>query len=545
MLNETYRAMLGHKSVIRETFMYGKQRAAEIGYENVFDYSLGNPSVPCPDKFTKAMQTLLAEEEPVALHGYCPSQGDPGFRTAVAAHLAKTFGLPYEQKDIFPTTGAAGAIAHAIRAVTKPGDEVLTFAPYFPEYGPYVEGTGAVLKVVPPQAPAFQPNLDAFEEMLTENVTCVLINTPNNPTGVVYSAETLTRLADILTEKSKAFGHNIFLVSDEPYRDIAFDGKKVPYPAAFYPHTLTCFSFSKSLSLPGERLGYVAVRPGCEGEDVLVDMMAQISRFTGHNCPPSIIQKATAECLDVTSDLSVYETNMDLLYDKLTELGFEVERPGGTFYIFPKALEEDANAFCLKAREFDLLLVPSDTFGVKGYVRFAYCIDTEKVKRSLPALEKLAAAYKNLSVSLTLASSPVSGEPNRIYLLREVQNASAPRISPPEHAPGQLRQPERPVGLRHHPELGVPGKVGRRYPRTLFARGESLRREPDTAARPVAPLPPHLHAPGGGGRARPAPLRGGGLRLRGGGQWPSGRGTPGRLLALHAGHHRPAPPAGT
>ena len=275
MLNETYRAMLGHKSVIRETFMYGKQRAAEIGYENVFDYSLGNPSVPCPDEFTKAMQTLLTEEEPVALHGYCPSQGDPGFRTAVAAHLAKTFGLPYEQKDIFPTTGAAGAIAHAIRAVTKPGDEVLTFAPYFPEYGPYVEGTGAVLKVVPPQAPAFQPNLDAFEEMLTENVTCVLINTPNNPTGVVYSAETLSRLADILTEKSKAFGHNIFLVSDEPYRDIAFDGKKVPYPAAFYPHTLTCFSFSKSLSLPGERLGYVAVRPGCEGEDVLFGQLGE------------------------------------------------------------------------------------------------------------------------------------------------------------------------------------------------------------------------------------------------------------------------------
>ena len=394
MLNETYRGMLAHKSVIRETFMYGKQRAAQIGYENVFDYSLGNPSVPCPEQFTAAMQELLAQEDPVALHGYCPSQGDPEFRTAVAAHLNRTFGLPYAQKDIFPTTGAAGAIAHAVRAVTRPGDEVLTFAPYFPEYGPYVEGTGAHLRVVPPQAPAFQPNLEAFEQMLTEKVTCVLINTPNNPTGVVYSADTLTRLAEILTEKSRAYGHNIFLVSDEPYRDIAFDGRAVPYPAAFYPHTLTCFSFSKSLSLPGERLGYVAVRSGCEGEDVLVDMMAQISRFTGHNCPPSIIQKATAECLDVTSDLSVYETNMNLLYDKLTELGFEVERPGGTFYIFPKALEEDANAFCLKAREFDLLLVPSDTFGVKGYVRFAYCIDTEKVKRSLPALEKLAAAYK-------------------------------------------------------------------------------------------------------------------------------------------------------
>ena len=389
-----YRRMLANKSVIRETAAYGHQRAAEIGYENVFDYSLGNPSVPCPPAFTQAMQDLLANEDPVALHGYCPNQGDPGFRTAVAAHLEKTFGLPYGQKDIFPTTGAAGAIAHALRVVTVPGDDVLTFAPYFPEYGPYVEGTGAHLKVVPPQAPAFQPNLDAFEAMLTPSVTAVLINTPNNPTGVVYSAETLTRMAAILTEKSQAYGHVIYLVSDEPYRDIVFDGKTVPYPAAFYPHTLTCFSFSKSLSLPGERLGYVAVRPGCEGEEVLVDMMAQVSRFTGHNCPPSIIQKAAARCLDVTSDLSVYETNMNILYDALTSLGFEVERPGGTFYIFPKALETDANAFCRRARDYDLLLVPSDTFGVEGYVRLAYCIETEKVRRSLPALEKLAASYR-------------------------------------------------------------------------------------------------------------------------------------------------------
>ena len=251
MLNETYRAMLGRKSVIRETFMYGRQRAAQIGAENVFDYSLGNPSVPCPSQFTRAMEQLLAEGDPVDLHGYCPSQGDPGFRAAVAAHLAEKFGLDYRAEDIFPTTGAAGAIAHAIRAVTKPGDEVLTFAPYFPEYGPYVEGTGAHLKVVPPQAPAFQPNLDEFERMLTPAVSCVLINTPNNPTGVVYSAATLTRLAEILAEKSREYGHVIYLVSDEPYRDIVFDGKKAPYPAAFYPHTLTCFSYSKSLSLPG------------------------------------------------------------------------------------------------------------------------------------------------------------------------------------------------------------------------------------------------------------------------------------------------------
>ena len=282
--------------------------------------------------------------------------------------------MDYKAAHIFPTSGAAGAIAHAVRCVTKPGDDVLTFAPFFPEYNPYINMTGATLKVVPANTVDFQINFDRLKEMLNEKTAAVLINTPNNPTGVVYSAQTLTRMADILTEKSKAFGHNIFLVSDEPYRDIAFDGKKVPYPAAFYPHTLTCFSYSKSLSLPGERLGYVAVRPGCEGEDVLVDMMAQISRFTGHNCPPSIIQRAVSRCQDVTSDLSVYETNMNLLYDKLTALGFEVERPGGTFYIFPKALEEDANAFCLKAREFDLLLVPSDTFGVKGYVRLAYCI---------------------------------------------------------------------------------------------------------------------------------------------------------------------------
>ncbi len=394
MLNESYRRMLGNKSVIRETFMYGRQRAAEIGYENVFDYSLGNPSVPCPPAFTAALQDLVANVDPVELHGYCPSQGDPGFRTAAAAHLRLTFGLPYEQGHIFPATGAAGAIAHALRAVTAPGDEVLTFAPYFPEYGPYVAGTGARLKVVPPSAPAFQPNLDAFAEMLTPAVAAVLINTPNNPTGVVYSADTLARMAAILAEKSRAYGRTIFLVSDEPYRDIVFDGLACPYPAAFYPHTLTCFSFSKSLSLPGERLGYVAVAPECEGAEVLVDMMAQISRFTGHNCPPSLIQRAAARCLDITSELSVYETNMNILYDALKALGFEVERPGGTFYIFPKALEPDANAFCMRAREYDLLLVPSDSFGVEGYVRLAYCIDTDKVRRSLPALEKLAAAYR-------------------------------------------------------------------------------------------------------------------------------------------------------
>ena len=394
MIAQRYKDMLSGKSVIRQISEWSTARGTEIGYENVFDYSLGNPSVPCPEHFTKTCIDLLQTKEPVTLHGYSPTLTIPAVRKAVAESLNRRFGMDYGMEHIFMATGAAGALAHAMRCVAVPGQDIITFAPFFPEYKPYVEGAGLNLKVVPPRTKDFQIDFDAFDAMLDENTAAVLINTPNNPTGVVYSAETLTRMAELLTEKSRAYGHTIYLVSDEPYRDIAFDGRPVPYPAAFYPHTLTCFSFSKSLSLPGERLGYVAVRPGCEGEDLLVDMMAQISRFTGHNCPPSIIQRAVSRCLNVTSDLSVYETNMNLLYDKLKALGFEVERPGGTFYIFPKALEEDANAFCLRARAYDLLLVPSDSFGVKGYVRLAYCIDTEKVERSLPALEKLAASYR-------------------------------------------------------------------------------------------------------------------------------------------------------
>lgn len=394
MLAERYKKMLSQESMIRQIFMYGKKRGAEIGYENVFDYSLGNPSVPCPPAFTATMQKLLAEKEPVALHGYCPNQGDPDFRRAVAESCARRFGLAYEAKHIFPTTGAAGALAHALRAVVTPGQKVLTFAPYFSEYGPYVAGLDAVLEIVPADTETFQPNFDKLEQMLDETVAAVLINTPNNPSGVAYSCASMQRLGDILRAKSAAFGHEIFLISDEPYREIRYAGAEHPYPAAYYDNTLTCYSFSKSMSLPGERIGYVAVNPKAEGADILVDMMAQISRGIGHNCPPSLIQQAVAQCIDCTSDLSVYETNMNLLYNKLVELGFTVVKPGGTFYIFPKCLESDSMAFCEKAKEFDLLLVPGDGFGVPGYFRMAYCIDTEKVQRSLAALEKLAAAYQ-------------------------------------------------------------------------------------------------------------------------------------------------------
>ncbi|BAQ32276.1 pyridoxal phosphate-dependent aminotransferase [Bifidobacterium scardovii] len=390
MINEGYKAMLGGKSVIRELSEYATARGSEIGYDNVFDYSLGNPSVPCPPSFTEAMIDLYRTAEPVALHGYSPSLGIPSVRATIADSLNRRFGMDYTADYIFPTSGAAGALAHALRAVTKPGDEIITFAPYFPEYQPYVAGTGARLTIVPADTENFQINFAAFEAAMNPGVTTVLINTPNNPSGAVYSEETLKRLAGILTAKQAEYGHDIFLISDEPYREIVFDGGTQPYPSRFYDNTLSCYSWSKSLSLPGERIGYVAVNPRATDAKLIVPMCGQISRGTGHNCPSSSIQLAVAKVVDETSDLSVYETNMNLLYDALTSIGFDVVRPGGTFYIFPKALEGDANAFCMKAKEYDLILVPSNSFGVPGYFRMAYCIDTDKVRRSIPVLEKFA-----------------------------------------------------------------------------------------------------------------------------------------------------------
>lgn len=388
MLVQKYKDMLSGKSVIRQLSEFATARGKEIGYENVFDYSLGNPSVPVPQEFTDAMIRMLQTEKPSVLHGYSPSLGITSVREAVAASLEKRFGIPYRAEHIFMASGAAGALAHAFRLVTQPGDEILTFAPFFPEYHPYVDLTGAVLKVVPAHTEDFQINFEAFEEMIGERTMAVLINTPNNPTGVVYSTETVKRLAAVLREKSKQFGHTIYLISDEPYRELLFAGVDAPCVSAYYENTIMCYSFSKSLSLPGERIGYVAINPACPDAADMVQMCGQISRGIGHNCPPSIIQLAVAQVLDRTADLSVYETNMNLLYDELTALGFTCVKPGGTFYIFPKALEEDAVAFCRKALKYDLVLVPADSFGCPGYFRMAYCIDTEKVERSLEALRK-------------------------------------------------------------------------------------------------------------------------------------------------------------
>ena len=389
MISKKYSSMLNNTSIIREFAQYASKRAAEIGAENVFNYTIGNPSVPTTDDFNKGLIDLIQNEDSLALHGYSPTLTIYSVRKAVAESLNRRFGMEYVPEDIFMTSGAAGALAHAIRCVTEPGDEVITFAPYFPEYVPYVDGTGAVLKVVPADITSFQINFDAFLEMMNPNVQAILINSPNNPSGIVYSTETITRLAQILTEKQEEYGHDIYLISDEPYREIVFEGTDSPFISKFYDNTICCYSFSKSLSLPGERIGYVAVNPKCKDAELIINMCGQVSRFTGHNCPSSLIQLGVAKVLDETSDLSIYENNKNILYKELTAMGYECVEPGGTFYMFPKTPIADANEFCnMTAHELDLILVPGDSFMCPGHMRLAYCTTTDMVERSLPLFEK-------------------------------------------------------------------------------------------------------------------------------------------------------------
>lgn len=393
MLSPKYKEMLGQKSVIREMSAAAHKMGEEIGFDNVFDYSLGNPSVPAPDRVNEVIKKILDETEPLSLHGYSEGHGILSVREKIAGYLKETYGLPYTYNHIFMATGAAGALAHAFRAVVCPGEEIITFAPFFPEYRPYVEATGALLKVVPADTESFQINFEALEETLNEKTAAILINSPNNPSGIVYSPQTIARLADMLSAAQEKYGHDIYIISDEPYREIVFEGVELPCISKYYDNTIVCYSYSKSLSLPGERLGYVAVNPACRDAELIVHMCVQISRGTGHNCPASLIQLAVGELQGETSDLSVYETNCNILYDELTRLGFSCVKPGGTFYMFPKSPEEDAGEFCKKALKYNLVLVPGDSFGCPGFFRISYCVATEKVKRSLEAFAKLAAEY--------------------------------------------------------------------------------------------------------------------------------------------------------
>ncbi len=381
------------KSTIRTIFEFGRKRAAEVGEENIFDFSLGNPNVPTPEFVKNAAIDILQNSEPSAVHGYTVAPGNPQVREILAKSINERFNTNFAGKNIFITAGAAAAITISFKALTEDDDEFITFAPYFPEYKVFVESVGAKLNVVPAQPKDWQIDFDAFEKMLTPNVKAVIINSPNNPSGAVYSVETIKKLAQILKEKSAEFGHAIFIISDEPYREIAY-GVEVPYVPNFYDNTLVCYSYSKSFSLPGERIGYIVVPDSVADFGKIFGAIAGAARVLTHVNAPSLWQLVVAKCAGKPSDISIYERNAKLLYNGLIDAGFECVKPQGAFYLFPKALEDDDYAFCERAKKYDLLLVPGADFGCKGYFRAAYCIKTETIEKSLPLFKKLAEEYR-------------------------------------------------------------------------------------------------------------------------------------------------------
>ena len=393
MVSERMRGLGSARSVIRELFEYGKQRAAVVGPENVFDFSLGNPSVPPPAAVDEAAIRIL-REQPEVIHCYTSAQGDAGARQRLAESLDRRFGTAYTGDDLYLTVGAAAALCCVFGALTCPGDEFIAFAPYFPEYRVFVEGAGATLKVVPPETERFQIDFGAFESLVNERTKGVIVNSPNNPSGVVYSRKTLKRLAAVLTEKSARYGHPIYLISDEPYREIVYPGFEVPWVPSLYRDTIVCYSFSKSLSLPGERLGYVLVPPDITDAGDVYAAVAGAGRSLGYVNAPSLFQQVTSLCCDLTADLSVYARNRELLVSALREMGYHVTEPGGAFYLFPRSLEPDDLAFSQRAKQFDLLLVPGSGFGAPGHVRIAYCVQTEMIRRALPRFKALADSYR-------------------------------------------------------------------------------------------------------------------------------------------------------
>lgn len=385
---------LGNKrSTIREIFEYGKQRAAVVGRENIFDFSLGNPNVPAPQAVEDQMIRLITEEDTVRLHEYTSAQGDADVRSRIAGSLNRKFGTDFTGNNLYLTCGAAASLCICFNALAEPGDEMITFAPYFSEYKVFVEQSGAKLRVVPADIETFQINFSAFERFINPRTKAVIVNSPNNPSGAVYSEETIKQLADILSIYSKKYGHAIYLISDEPYRDISY-GVKVPYLTKYYDNTLVCYSYSKSLSMPGERIGFIVVPDAIEDFPNTYAAVCGAGRALGYVCAPALFQRVVAVCEGKTADISIYRRNRDLLYNSLTEMGYTCVKPDGAFYLFPRSLEEDAAAFCENAKKFDLLFVPGDDFGTPGHVRIAYCVQTSMIERSLPAFEKLAALYK-------------------------------------------------------------------------------------------------------------------------------------------------------
>ena len=388
------KALLGKKSsAIREIFEYGNRRKAEIGAGNVFDFSLGNPSVCPPDIVKEELIHLLDTEDGVSLHGYTSAAGAYSTREAIAKYLRDTYNTDDTAENIYITVGAAASLTITLSAFVCDGDEVIVLAPYFPEYRVFAESAGARVVEVKCRENDFQIDIDALRKAVNKNTKAVIVNSPNNPTGAVFTEENIKALSALLSKKEAEYSHPIYIVSDEPYRELVYGDIKVPYTANYYDDTVSCYSFSKSLSLPGERIGYICVPKKCADSKELFFAVCGAGRSLGFVCAPSLMQKMIPACLGKTSDISVYDRNRKMLLSSLTDFGYDCVSPDGAFYLFVKALEDDAEAFCERAKKYELLLVPSDSFGVSGYVRISYCVSTEQIEKALPAFKKLAEEY--------------------------------------------------------------------------------------------------------------------------------------------------------
>lgn len=396
MVSQTMYGLGTKKSTIRTIFEFGRKRIAEVGEENVYDFSIGNPNVPAPDSVKQAIIDILNEMDSCLLHGYTVAPGDMEVRETIAASINRRFGTALGGKNLFMTSGAAAAITICFKALHEDGadDEFMTFAPFFPEYKCFVESVGSKLVVVPANTEDFQIQFDKFKAMIGPKTKAVIVNSPNNPSGVVYSEQTIKKLAEILTAKEEEYGHPIFLISDEPYRELVYGDITVPYLTKYYKNTLVCYSWSKSLSLPGERIGYIVVPDEIADFGKVYGAIAGAARVLTHVNASSLFQRVVARCVDEPTNIAAYERNGNLLYNGLVEAGFTCLKPQGAFYLFPKALEEDDYAFCERAKKYDLLLVPGTDFGCPGYFRAAYCIKEETIKRSISAFKKLAEEYK-------------------------------------------------------------------------------------------------------------------------------------------------------
>ncbi len=391
MFNKTAYGLGSVRSYIREVFEYGRQQAKIVGEENVFDYSLGNPSIPAPEKVNETIINILNTESSIKIHGYTSGPGDDTIREAVAKNLTERFGKVIRPANLFFTCGAAPALMTALTALACEDSEVIAIAPFFPEYKPFIESSGNKFVMVPADTTSFQIDMAALESLVNEHTQAIIVNSPNNPSGVVFSQETLEKVGAILGAAAEKYGHPIYIIADEPYRELVYDGVEVPFIPNVYKDTIVCYSWSKSLSLPGERIGYVLVPDDATDSAELFAAVAGAARMLGHVCAPSLIQRAVAACCDIMPDLEAYDVNRNLLYNGLTEIGYECAKPQGAFYLFVKAPGGDAMAFAEKAKKKNLLIVPSDSFGVPGYFRLSYCVSKEMIERSLPAFKEVFA----------------------------------------------------------------------------------------------------------------------------------------------------------